>query len=201
MSVPAERCLQCACKKDLAAPCYIWLAVRLGMVQRQSKTASLYRNQVPDLEELSFTPLFLVSASSPARQRMSLSALRQLTSPSARPLPALHDARSLDVLPIMHSHLPMFCTMAPCSERQASSSSVCGSQLRRVTGQPAGPEPDCLPPALAGIGDSGSDETSAAAASFEYVPGAGDDEESWARGLTPQVHISSLRSFSRLGTV
>ena len=41
--------------------------------------------------------------------------------------------------------------------------------------------------ALAGVGDDGSDEMSAAAASFEYVPGAGDDEESWARGLTPQV--------------
>lgn len=22
---------------------------------------------------------------------------------------------------------------------------------------------------------------------FEYVPGAGDDEESWAKGLTPQL--------------
>jgi len=42
----------------------------------------------------------------------------------------------------------------------------------------------------------------AAAASFDYVPGAGDDEESWARGLTPGLlwaHRAALLAAGRDG--
>lgn len=42
----------------------------------------------------------------------------------------------------------------------------------------------------------------AAAASFDYVPGAGDDEESWARGLTPGLlwaHRTALLAAGRDG--
>lgn len=75
-----------------------------------SPASRVWLNHVPDLCELPFTPLFLVSASQPERCRMLL-------------------------------------------------------------GSPADAE--------------GSDDAQAIA--FDYVPGAGDDEESWARGLTPAL--------------
>ena len=37
------------------------------------------------------------------------------------------------------------------------------------------------------VSGTGAGSREGGGGTYEYVPGAGDDEESWARGLTPQL--------------
>ena len=93
-----------------------------------SQQSTIWLNEIPAVDELGFTPLFLVSASAPVAH------LRHTT---CKPLRSVKRKTG-------------FCA------RQSWT-------VRYIIG--------------ATEGDS----------SFEYVPGAGDDEESWAKGLNPQL--------------
>ena len=93
-----------------------------------SQQSTIWLNEIPAVDELGFTPLFLVSASAPV------------------------------------AHLRH--TMCKPQRSVKQKTGFCAHQSWTVL---------CI------IGATEGDS------SFEYVPGAGDDEESWAKGLTPQL--------------
>ena len=138
-----------------------------------SQNSSIWIDQVAHPEDLPFTPIVLVSASLPnARQRRFARAPYSHTFFRASPFVDSKDCaahvkeaqRSREVWSACISA----CVWAYCSSTQPWD--TLGGDQQMGAAVRAG---------QAGDAEGGW--------TYEYVPGAGDDEESWARGLTPSL--------------
>ena len=138
------------------------LAARLRKPLRPlwiSQASTIWTNQVAAPDELPFTPVILVSASAPHLYR-------RMTSRAAAATAAVGD----------NGRAAPRAGSSPRAQRRrgGGDGSSCGGEGGGGGGLSEGG-------AGAGAG------AAAAAWSFVYVPGAGDDEESWACSLTPAV--------------
>lgn len=142
-----------------------------------SQNTRIWLNETPSMEELDFTPLILISASLPnARKRQSQSKPEYTCLPSRHIKAPWNSTAQVDTDKlsfVMVIFIIFIFLTQSCKVLILSTIVYQQGQLMRTAVWIAGATfPD-------GNGDLD--------VSFDYVPGAGDDEESWARGLTPEL--------------